>query len=100
MRIIQNSRKFDINRLIYGLECADLLICISESTRSGVKCLFSNKKTALIRHQLNIDYWNPKITLNIRFNSNLIIPSVVQYVDLRKELGEDYQLVKNFRHSP
>ncbi len=54
-------RKFDINKLISGLKRADLLICISESTRSEVKRLFPNKKTALVRHQIDIDYWNPEI---------------------------------------
>ncbi len=52
-------RKMDIKKLKYGLERADLLICISESTRQEVKRLFPEKLTALVRHQIDVDYWNP-----------------------------------------
>jgi len=54
-------RKIDIKKLKKGLERADLLICISESTRQEVKRLFPDKLTALVRHQIDIDYWNPEI---------------------------------------
>ena len=54
-------RKFDINKLKSGLNRADLLICISESTRNEVQRLFPNKKTALVRHQIDVDYWNPEL---------------------------------------
>jgi len=53
-------RKMDINKLKKGLERADLLICISESTRQEVKRLFPGKLTALVRHQIDVDYWNPE----------------------------------------
>ena len=36
-----------------------MLICISESTRQEVKHLFPGKLTALVRHQIDVDYWNP-----------------------------------------
>ena len=54
-------RKFDISKLKSGLNRADLLICISESTRNEVKRLFPNKKTALVRHQIDVDYWDPEL---------------------------------------
>ena len=54
-------RKFDINKLKSGLSRADLLICISESTRNEVKRLFPNKKTALVRHQIDVDHWDPQL---------------------------------------
>ena len=52
-------RKMDIKKLKNGLQRADLLICISESTRQEVKHLFPGKLTALVRHQIDVDYWNP-----------------------------------------
>ena len=54
-------RKYDIKKLKTGLNRADLLICISESTRNEVKRLFPNKKTALVRHQIDVDHWNPEL---------------------------------------
>ncbi len=52
-------RKRDILKLKAGLKRADLLICISEETRSDVRKFFPNKKTALVRNDIDIDYWNP-----------------------------------------
>ena len=54
-------RKLDIKKLKSGLNRANLLICISESTRNEVKRLFPDKKTALVRHQIDVDHWNPEI---------------------------------------
>lgn len=54
-------RKIDLKKLKKGLQRADLLICISESTRQEVKRLFPEKLTALVRHQIDVDYWNPEI---------------------------------------
>ncbi len=53
-------RKTDIKKLKEGLERADLLICISESTRREVKRLFPGKLTALVRHQIDVNYWDPE----------------------------------------
>jgi glycosyltransferase involved in cell wall biosynthesis len=52
-------RKRDILKLKAGLNRADLLICISEETRSDVRKLFPNKQTVLVRNDIDIDYWNP-----------------------------------------
>ena len=42
------------------MERADLLICISEMTRRDVESLFPGKPTALVRHQVDVDYWDPE----------------------------------------
>ena len=52
-------RKRDLLRLKAGLKRADLLICISEETRADVKKLLPGKETALVRNDIDIDYWNP-----------------------------------------
>ena len=52
-------RKRDLLRIKAGIKRADLLICISEETRSDVKKLFPGKETALVRNDIDIDYWNP-----------------------------------------
>jgi glycosyltransferase involved in cell wall biosynthesis len=52
-------RKRDLLRIKAGINRADLLICISEETRSDVKKLFPGKETALVRNDIDIDYWNP-----------------------------------------
>ena len=53
-------RRRDLKRLRQGLERADLLICISEMTRRDVESLFPGKPTALVRHQVDVDYWDPE----------------------------------------
>ena len=53
-------RRRDLRNLRRGLERADLLICISEMTRRDVESLFPGKPTALVRHQVDIDYWDPE----------------------------------------
>jgi len=53
-------RKRDLKRLRQGLERADLLICISEMTRRDVESLFPGKPTALVRHQVDVEYWDPE----------------------------------------
>ena len=53
-------RKRDLSRLRSGLNRADLLICISESTQMDVMATFPGKPTALVRHQVDIDYWSPE----------------------------------------
>ena len=53
-------RKRDLKRLRQGLERADLLICISEMTRRDVESLFPGKPTALVRHQVDVEYWHPE----------------------------------------
>ena len=52
-------RKRDLSKLRSGLSRADLLICISESTRMDVMTSFPGKPTALVRHQVDVDYWSP-----------------------------------------
>ena len=54
-------RRIDLQKLKEGLKRADLLICISESTRQEVRRLFPGKLTALVRHQIDIDYWDPEV---------------------------------------
>lgn len=53
-------RKRDLKRLRQGLERADLLICISEMTRRDVESLFPGKPTVLVRHQVDVEYWDPE----------------------------------------
>jgi len=53
-------RRRDLKRLKQGLERADLLICVSEMTRRDVERMFPGKPTALVRHQLDLDYWDPE----------------------------------------
>ena len=53
-------RRRDLKRLRKGLERADLLICISEMTRRDVESLFPGKPTALVRHQVDVEYWDPE----------------------------------------
>ena len=53
-------RRRDLRRLRQGLERADLLICISEMTRRDVESLFPGKPTALVRHQVDVEYWDPE----------------------------------------
>jgi len=53
-------RKRDLKRIRQGLERADLLICISEMTRRDVESLFPGKPTALVRHQVDVEYWDPE----------------------------------------
>ncbi len=54
------ARRRDLKKLRKGLERADLLICISEMTRRDVESLFPGKPTALVRHQVDVEYWNPE----------------------------------------
>jgi len=53
-------RRRDLRRLKAGLERADLLICISEMTKRDVERMFPGKPTALVRHQIDLDYWDPE----------------------------------------
>ena len=53
-------RRRDLRRLKQGLARADLLICVSEMTRRDVERMFPGKPTALVRHQIELDYWDPE----------------------------------------
>ena len=53
-------RRRDLKRLKQGLARADLLICVSEMTRRDVERMFPGKPTALVRHQIDLDYWDPE----------------------------------------
>jgi len=53
-------RRRDLKRLKEGLARADLLICASEMTRRDVERMFPGKPTALVRHQIDLDYWDPE----------------------------------------
>ncbi|SVA47390.1 uncharacterized protein METZ01_LOCUS100244 [marine metagenome] len=53
-------RRRDLKRLKDGLARADLLICASEMTRRDVERMFPGKPTALVRHQIDLDYWDPE----------------------------------------
>ena len=53
-------RRRDLKRLKQGLARADLLICISEMTRRNVERMFPGKPTTLVRHQIDLDYWDPE----------------------------------------
>jgi glycosyltransferase involved in cell wall biosynthesis len=53
-------RRRDLKRLNEGLARADLLICVSEMTRRDVERMFPGKPTALVRHQIDLDYWDPE----------------------------------------
>ena len=53
-------RKMDLSKLRAGLARADLLICISEMTQREVKREFPGIPTALVRHQIDVDFWNPE----------------------------------------
>ena len=53
-------RRRDLKRVKAGLERADLLICISEMTKRDVERMFPGKPTALVRHQIDLDYWDPE----------------------------------------
>ena len=55
-------RRIDLKNLEKGLQRADLLICISEATLGDVKKTFPGKPVALVRHQIDTEYWSP--TLN------------------------------------
>ena len=50
----------DISKLRAGLSRADLIICISEMTLQDVVKEFPNKAVALVRHQVEVDYWSPE----------------------------------------
>ena len=52
-------RRRDLRMLKKGLERADMIICISESTLMDVRMMFPGKKTALVRHQIDTEYWSP-----------------------------------------
>ncbi len=52
-------RRRDLKRLNEGLARADLLICVSEMTRRDVERMFPGKPTALVRHQIDLEYWDP-----------------------------------------
>ena len=52
-------RRRDLKMLKKGLERADMLICISESTLLDVRQMFPGKRTALVRHQIDTEYWSP-----------------------------------------
>ena len=52
-------RRRDLKMLKKGLERADMIICISESTLMDVRRMFPGKKTALVRHQIDTEYWSP-----------------------------------------
>lgn len=52
-------RRMDLRRLRKGLERADLIICISEITQSEVNRVFPGKPTALVRHKIDADHWDP-----------------------------------------
>ena len=53
-------RRRDLRRLKQGLARADLLICVSEMTRRDVERMFPGKPTALVRHQIDLDHWDPE----------------------------------------
>lgn len=52
-------RKRDLNMLKRGLDRADMIICISENTLMDVRKMFPGKRTALVRHQIDTEYWSP-----------------------------------------
>ena len=52
-------RRMDLSRLRKGLARADLIICISEMTQSEVNRVFPGKPTALVRHKIDVNYWDP-----------------------------------------
>jgi glycosyltransferase involved in cell wall biosynthesis len=52
-------RKRDLIKLKAGLLRADILICISEKTKSEAEKMFPSKKTFLVRNDVDVDYWNP-----------------------------------------
>ena len=52
-------RRRDLRNLKNGLQRADLLICISEATLEDVKRTFPGKPVALVRHQIDTEYWSP-----------------------------------------
>ena len=52
-------RRRDLKMLKNGLERADMIICISESTLMDVRKMFPGKRTALVRHQIDTEYWSP-----------------------------------------
>ncbi len=52
-------RRRDLKKLKKGLRRADMIICISESTLMDVRRMFPGKKTALVRHQIDTEYWSP-----------------------------------------
>ena len=52
-------RRMDLRRLREGLNRADLIVCISEMTQSEVNRVFPDKPTALVRHKIDVDHWDP-----------------------------------------
>jgi glycosyltransferase involved in cell wall biosynthesis len=52
-------RRRDLKMMKKGIERADMIICISESTLMDVKMMFPGKRTALVRHQIDTEYWSP-----------------------------------------
>lgn len=50
----------DISKLRAGLSRADLLICISDMTLREVVKEFPDKPVALVRNQVEVDYWSPE----------------------------------------
>ena len=52
-------RRMDLGRLREGLKRADLIVCISEMTQSEVNRVFPGKPTALVRHKIDVDHWDP-----------------------------------------
>ena len=52
-------RRMDLRRLRAGLNRADLIVCISEMTQSEVNRVFPGKPTALVRHKIDVDHWDP-----------------------------------------
>ena len=53
-------RRRDLKRLKQGLARADLLICVSEMTRRDVERMFPGMPTALVRHQIDLNLWDPE----------------------------------------
>ena len=53
-------RRRDLKRMKEGLARADFLICVSEMIRKDVERMFPGKPTALVRHQIDLDYWDPE----------------------------------------
>ena len=54
-------RKRDLMKLEKGLERADFIICISDMTRQVITNMFPKKSSAVLRHYINVDYWDPNV---------------------------------------
>ena len=52
-------RRMDISRLRKGLAGQIAIICISEIFQSEVNRVFPGKPTALVRHKIDVDHWDP-----------------------------------------